>query len=116
MRRLSIFWFCHFLATVAGWYALGALAQGAVDAAVSAPLPLVVFNAIMQILCFPLVLLALSVASDLGGYSPASFITFVAVAAANSAAVTAMLAAVWRAFLVHKTARGQASSDGPDSR
>jgi ABC-type amino acid transport system permease subunit len=116
MRRLGAFWLCHCLATVAGWYLLSALAQGAVDTATSTPFPLVIFNAIMQILCFPLVLVVLSFATDLGSYSPGSFLAFVAVAAVNSAVVTAIVAAALRAFVVHKSAPGQTHSNKPDSR
>ena len=110
MRKLGVFWICHFLATVAGWYLLSALAQGAADSAAGATTPLIIFNAIMQILCFPVVLVALSVTSAFGGYSPGAFIAFMAVAAANSAVVAAMVATV---VLIVRRLKSNPARDAP---
>jgi hypothetical protein len=96
MRKLGAFWLIHFVATVAGWYLLGALAQGAADSQAGLTLPLVVFNGIIQILCFPFVIAAIWVVPGPGGFSLGSFITFAVLAAVNSAVVVAIVAAVVR--------------------
>lgn len=97
MRRILICWLGHCLATVAGWYFLSAVAQGVVDSG-SDPTPaLILFNIIIQILCFPLVLAAMWLTSiPLGGFSPGSFAIFALLAAANSALVVAGVAALAR--------------------
>jgi len=99
MRKLSIIWFCHFAATVAGWYLLSALAQGAVDSRVGVTFPIVVFNAIIEILCFPLLFLATRVfPSQLGGFSLSELLVFAALAALNSAVVVACISAGLRSL------------------
>jgi hypothetical protein len=110
MRKLGIFWFCHFLATVAGWYWLAALAQGAADSAVGPGTALIVLNAIMQILCFPVVMAALTFMNDLGSFTAGGFVSFTAAAAVNSAVVAAIVTAL---FAVRNRLRGGRPDNTP---
>ena len=100
MRRIGIFWLGHFAATVAGWYFLSAIAQGAVDSRSGPSVALVVFNGIIEILCFPVVLIAIRVyPSEIGNFSVAGFAWLVPVAALNSTLVAVLFGAVMRRLL-----------------
>lgn len=99
MKRPGIFWLVHWIATVTGWYTLSALAQGVADSAAAAPLPLVAFEAVVQVLCMPVVTGALAlVPLRIGGFDPASFAAFTLLAALNSAVVAAVIALALRAL------------------
>ena len=100
MRRIRIFWLGHFAATVAGWYVLSAAAQGAVDSRSDPSIALVVFNGIIEILCFPVVLIAIRVyPSEIGNFSLAGFAWFVLATALNSTLVAVLFGAVMRRLL-----------------
>ena len=90
-RKLGWLWATHFIATVAGWYALSALAQGVVDSAAPPGFLLNALNGIIQILMFPLVTVAVSFVPLIGGFRIGSFLAFTAVAALNSAVVVAIV-------------------------
>lgn len=97
MHRLYTCWLVHWFATVAGWYTLSAFAQGVADSTAATPLPLVVFNVIMQLLCFPAVLAAVRLLPWLGGFGYLSFAAFTLLAALNSALVITVVAFIVRA-------------------
>lgn len=97
MRKLSILWGFHLLATVVGWYSLSAFAQGVVDSTADATLPLIIFNAIIVVLSFPVVLYAAQASSGFGGFSLPSLFWFCAVAAVNSALFVAAFAGIRQA-------------------
>lgn len=100
MQRLYTFWLVHWFATVAGWYTLSAFAQGVADSTAATPLPLVVFNLIIQLLCFPVVLAAVRLLPWLGSFGYLSFAAFTLLAALNSALVIAVTTVIVRA--VHR--------------
>lgn len=106
MRRVFAFWLLHWLATVAGWYTLSALAQGVVDSAAAASLPLMIFNAVIQLLCFPLLLAAIALLPSLGGFSLLSFVTFAFAAGLNSAVVIALIGALLRSVDKRRSSSG----------
>lgn len=99
MARLAIIWAIHWFCTVGGWYLLGALEQGVADGTGVAPIPLIIFHVIMQILTFPIVFIAVWLnPMQIGGFRLDSFLLFIALAALNSALVVAVLGACMRAL------------------
>ena len=99
MRRFSIIWLLHWFFTVGGWYLVSALAQGVADGSGVAPPALVVMNAFIQLLAFPLVISAVWIwPMQIGGFSLGSFALFTLIAAVNSALVVAALFRLLRRY------------------
>ncbi len=96
MRSWLAFGICHALMTVAGWYFVGAAAQGSADGTGIAPLWLDIVNTGLNLLLLPLVRFALSLDPLLGGFTLASMLAFLLVALLNSALVMAVAYFLWR--------------------
>jgi hypothetical protein len=95
MRIASIV-ITHWAATLAGAYFVGAAAQGAADGLGTAPAWLVVVDAIVTVLLFPLVLLAVSVAPEIRVFSLPALAAFASAAALNSTLVVVGGWLLWR--------------------
>jgi hypothetical protein len=104
MRRPGMYGVGHWLATVAGWYILSAAAQGAVDGSGEPSIALIVFNLIIEILAFPLVLAVIRLLPGaIGGFDVPGLLGFAAAAALNSALVVAACTGLLRAIRRYAT-------------
>ena len=98
-RTIGMIWLAHCLFTTGGYYFVSAMAQGVADGGAEAPLTLIVVNALVEILSFPILTVATIVfPMSIGGWNLSTFVPFLALAAVNSAVWAAAIGALFAAI------------------